>query len=126
MAKLIDKIPKPEKKHIKLLKVEKVIIPHPYCITPRHLTGKSMYLNSETIRDAENTNKAVCDICKNLVRNRKQDKILSFDEHTEEKALFLEVPKGDLNKIKGLGKYLTKIKPVLTQLKISGVAFKQV
>lgn len=51
---------------------------HPYCITPKHLEySNSIYLN---IDKAEKLG-AVCDICKQLVRDRKQDKILSYKEH---------------------------------------------
>ena len=126
MEQLIKKIPKPKVEHIKVLEVKKILLPHPYCITPKHLTGKSMYLNKETIRDAEKSNGAVCDICRQLVKQGKQEKIFSVDEHKEELILFLEVPKGDLNSILGLKEYLLKIKPTLVKLKIDGVAFKQV
>ncbi len=126
MAKLIDQIPKPEKQHIKVLEVKKVMIPHPYCITPRHLTGKSMYLDKNAIKEAEKNNNAVCDICRKLVRDGRQQEVLSFGEHEEQLTLFLEVPKGNLNNIEGLHEYLMKIKPVLVKLKIAGIAFKQV
>jgi hypothetical protein len=125
MNTLIEKIPAPRGEHIKLQKVEKISVPHPYCITPRHLTGKSMYLNHETIRDAEKNHRAVCDICKKLVKMGKQNRVFSVDEHREELTLFLEVPEGDLNAIPGLREYLLKIKPILLDLGISGVAFQQ-
>jgi len=125
MAKLIDQIPKPEKQHIKVLEVKKVMIPHPYCITPRHLTGKSMYLDKNAIKEAEKNNNAVCDICRKLVRDGRQQEVLSFGEYEEQLTLFLEVPKGNLNNIEGLHEYLMKIKPVLVKLKIAGIAFKQ-
>jgi len=126
MEQLIKQIPKPKVEHIKVLEVKKIILPHPYCITPKHLTGKSMYLNKETIRDAEKNNGAVCDICRHLVKQGKQDKVFSIDEHKEQLTLFLEVPKGNLNSILGLKEYLLEIKQTLVKLKIDGVAFKQV
>lgn len=126
MEHLIEKIPKPKVGHIKLLSVDKVMVPHPYCITPKHLTGESMYLNKETIRDAEKKYGAVCDICRHLVKQGKQNVILNFDEHQDSLTLFIEVPKGDLDEVKGLKKYLLEIKPVLRDLGIDGVAFKQV
>jgi hypothetical protein len=126
MEDLIEKIPKPKVGHIKLLSVDKVMVPHPYCITPKHLTGESMYLTKETIREAEKKHGAVCDICRHLVKQGKQNVILNFDEHQDSLTLFIEVPKGDLNEVKGLKKYLLEIKPVLRDLGIEGVAFKQV
>jgi hypothetical protein len=125
MNTLIEKIPAPRGEHIKLQKVEKIHIPHLYCITPKHLTCKSMYLTHDTIRDAEKNHGAECDICKKLVKLGRQARVLSVDEHTEELTLFLEVPEGDLNAIPGLKEYLLKIKPILIELGIGGVAFQQ-
>ena len=126
MDTLSEKIPRPKVEHIKVLEVKKVLVPHPYCITPRHLTGKSMYLDQEAIRDAEKNNGAVCDICKKLVRIGRQTRVFSVDEHSEEMTLFLEVPEGDLNAILGLKEYLLQIKPILIELGVDGVAFQQV
>jgi hypothetical protein len=125
MNTLIEKIPAPRGEHIKLQKVEKIHVPHLYCITPKHLTGKSMYLNHETIRDAEKNNGAVCDICRKLVKMGRQERVLTVDEHREELTIFLEVPAGDLEAIPGLKEYLLKIKPILLELGIGGVAFEQ-
>jgi len=122
---IIHKIPAPKIPHIKLLKVENIFVPHPYCITPRHLTGKSIYLNEKTIRDAEKNNNAVCDICRKLVKTGRQKEIMSFDEHQKALTLFIEVPDNrDLNKIAGLHEYLLKIRPVLLKLGVDGIAFK--
>lgn len=126
MKQLIKQIPKSKVEHIKVLEVKTIPVPHLYCITPKHLTGTSMYLNNETIRDAEKHHGAVCDTCRYLVKHGRQIEILPVDEHRQELTLFLEVPKGDLNAVLGLKEYLLKIKPVLQELKISGVAFKQV
>lgn len=126
MEQLIEQIPKPKGENIKVLEVKEIVVPHMYCITPRHLTGASMYLTEDTIRDAEKNHGAVCDTCRHLVKLGRQQKVLSFDEHRKELTLFLEVPKGDLNSVLGLKEYLLKIKPMLLELKISGVAFKQV
>jgi hypothetical protein len=123
---IMSKIPQPQVKHIKLLKVESVFVPHPYCITPRHLTGKSIYLNEETIRDAEKNNNAVCDICRKLVKAGRQKNIMSFDEHQKALTLFIEVPDNeDLNSVPDLHEYLLKIKPVLIKYGIDGIAFKK-
>ena len=123
---IINKIPAPQIPHVKLLKVENIFVPHPYCITPRHLTGKSMYLNEETIRDAEKNNNAVCDICKKLVNAGRQKKIMFFDEHQRALTLFIEVPDNeDLNAVPGLNEYLLKIKPVLLKFGVDGIAFEK-
>lgn len=123
---IISKIPAPQTPNIKLLKVEDIFVPHPYCITPKHLTGKSMYLNEDTIRDAEKNNNAVCDICKKLVKAGKQKNIMCFDEHQKALTLFIEVPDNkDLNLISGLNEYLLKIKPALLKLGVDGIAFKK-
>jgi len=126
MKQLIKHIPKPEGEHIKVLEVKEITVPHLYCITPKHLTGKSIYLDSKAIRDAEKNHGAVCDTCRDWVKHGRQAEILPYDEHRNELTLFLEVPKGDLNAVLGLKEYLQKIKPVLQELKIDGVAFKQV
>lgn len=125
MKDLMDTIPKPDAEHIRLVSVDKIIVPHPYCITPKHLTGESMYITKDTIRDAEKNHGAVCDICRRLVKQGKQARVLTVDGHQEGLTLFIEVPKGDLNTIVGLRDYLLKIKPVLIDLGIDGVAFKQ-
>ncbi len=124
---LLERIPKPEVAHIKLLKVDKVVTPHPYCITPKHLETGRMYLDKDAIREAEEKYGAVCDICRARVRKGLQDGILTIDEHKQQTVLFLEIAKEEakenLNDVAGLNKYLLKIKPVLTELKIDGVAF---
>ena len=119
MEEEINKIPKPEIPNTRLMKIETIVMPHPYCITPKHLEySDSMYLD---IEGAEKKG-AVCDICKN--KNRKDGtKILSFKEHEQIKTLFIEVPHHDLNKIEGLVDYLNSIKPICAELKIAGFAF---
>ncbi len=123
---IISKIPKPKIPHVKLLSVEDIFIPHLYCITPKHLAGKSMYLNEESIRDAEKNNNAVCAVCRRLVREGKQKNILPFDQHKKTLTLFIQVPDNeDLNSISGLKEYLLKIKPVLIKFGIDGIAFRK-
>jgi len=111
---------------MKLLKIEKIITPHPYMITPKHLETGRMYLDESTLVEAEERHGAQCEICRKRVRAGVQDRVLSVTEHKKQNVLFMEVPKGDLNEIAGLKKYLFKIKPLLEKLKIDGVAFKQV
>lgn len=126
MEYLMDKIPKPEVGHTKLVEIDKIMVHHPYCITARHLTGGSVYITRDTIRDAEKKHGAACDHCRYLVKQGKQPKILTVDEHQNSLTLFLEVPRGDIGSVEGLKEYLRKIKPILTDLKIDGIAFKQV
>jgi len=122
---VVDMIPKPDSPNIRIEKVEDIIVPHPYCITPKHLLPGRMYLDESTIKEAEQQG-AQCDICRVRVKKGLQSSVLSVDEHRKQKTLFLEVPKGDLNSIPGLHEYLLKIKPKLMELKIDGIAFKQV
>lgn len=71
---------------------DSIAIPHPYCITPRHLTGKHMCLGAAEIKEAERDNGARCDICRQLVKDGKQDRVLFYDEH--EQGLLIEVSNG--------------------------------
>lgn len=102
----------------KLDKIEKVAMPHPYCIGPKHLEyADSMYLNAETIEHAERKG-AKCCICK------EQGKNLSFKEHETSLTLFISVQQNrDLNAIPGLHAYLLSIKRAASELGIQGFAF---
>jgi hypothetical protein len=129
------KIPKPDVEHIKILEVKEITVPHPYCITPKHLQfNEGMYLD---IEGAEQRSRemfpndrrkwAVCDICKHEYSKGLRSDILPLSEHKKNVTLFLEVPKTEnLNEVEGLNNYLKTIKPVLEQLHIDGIAFKQV
>jgi hypothetical protein len=104
--------------------VEDIHLPHPYCITPKHLKyADSMFLDKAAITRAEKKG-AQCDICRKLCRKGKQTQILPFSQHEREKLLFIEVDDGsDLNKVKGLHEYLLEIKPLAMELGIGGFAF---
>ena len=111
----------PKDKRFPLVKIEEIWIPHPYCITPKHLQfSEGMYLD---IEGAERKSKeaypndskkwAVCDECKK-----------TKSEHKKMKTLFIEVESNsDLNAVEGLHEYLLKIKPVCEKLGIDGFAF---
>ena len=107
--------------------VDTIGVPHPYCITPKHLSSDRMYLDGEAIREAEEKKGAVCDICRKLRNDGKQDKVLSYDEH--EQALLVECDvdfKGKDGKANPeLQKYLLKIKARAEKDKIAGFAFKK-
>ena len=77
-------------------------VPHPYCITPKHLAlCESGILDEHSIKRAEEKG-ARCDICKGK---------LSFEEHKQALvvAVYDEHEVG-LNEIEGLGEYLESIK----------------
>lgn len=63
--------------------IDTIGVPHPYCITPRHVTWASDHwagiLNKESIIDSEKHGGARCDICEGQ---------LSFEKH--EQALLVE------------------------------------
>lgn len=111
--------------------METIPVPHPYCITPKHLQyGGGMYLDVEGAerrsREAHPNDSrrwAVCDICRK--RNRKTgEPILSFSEHKS--ALLVEVndPR-ELKDIPELKKYLLRIKAQAEKEGYAGFAFKQ-
>lgn len=104
--------------------IDTIGIPHPYCITPKHLEFNEgrMYLDVERAEQISkekyptNINKqAVCDIC------RKDGKeILTFKEHKQ--ALVVEC-KTDIQNNKELKTYLLKIKDLAIKNKFEGFAF---
>jgi len=111
--------PVPEGATFTIQKIEKVTMPHPYCITSKHVVVASDHhsgiLNEAAIEDAEKRG-AHCGMrgCR-----------IPYAEHVTSLTLFVAVPdnNGDLNKITGLGQYLCSIKPTLERLKIEGIAF---
>jgi len=129
ISELIEEIPKPDADlPFSLSHVEKILIPHPYCITPRHVEYASDHfggiLSEEAIREAEREVDAVCGICLKQFREHLIPKILPYDEHKEQVVLFISVPDNDeLEKLDGLQEYLVAIKPKLEELHIDGVAF---
>lgn len=121
IATLEDMPAVPENADFSLAKVEKLSLPHPYCITPRHVAWASDHyggmLSEDAICDAEKHG-ARCEICK--VNNLN----LSYHEHKTNVTLFIKVPQNtDLNAIAGLHTYLYKNKPEFEKLGIQGFAF---
>jgi len=124
----INEIPAPLVSGARLVKIETIAIPHPYCIGAKHVGHASRNFNGmlgiEAIEDAERHG-ITCDICKEMHR-KNGTKILKYAEHEQRKTLFIEVPQNnDLNKINGLVEYLNSIKPICEKLKIDGFAFPQ-
>jgi hypothetical protein len=124
MEKQIDmsKLPQPPQGSVfSLRKVETVSLPHPYCITPKHVAWAADHfggmLSKDAIRDAEKHG-AQCDICR--VRHER----LTIDQHESQMTLFVQVPDNqDLNAIPGLHKYLFENKATFEAAGIQGFAF---
>ncbi len=98
--------------------VDTIGIPHPYCITPKHVAYASDHwggmLGKDAIRESEEHG-ARCDICKGK---------LSFDEHKQ--ALLVQVSDDrELKDIPELKDYLLSIKGMATKDKMEGFAFTQ-
>ena len=113
----------PNSKNNNFYIIDTIGVPHPYCITPKHLEHcGSMYLNGDTIKVAESKG-AVCDICREAVKNGSQADILSYDEH--EQALLVEC-KLEINPMPDeLKTWLVSIKEEAEQNKYAGFAFKK-
>jgi len=101
--------------------VDTIGVPHPYCITPKHLSGNRIVLDADAIRDAERNHGAKCCICHGK---------LSYDQH--ETALLIEVK--DDRDIKEVGsetgpgslhEYLLRIKEAAVKDGYARFAFKQ-
>ena len=122
MAKKIDpkfkKFGKSKKGNFEV--VDSIGVPHPYCITPKHLEyADSMILDAESIKRAESKG-AVCDICRK--RHQKTgEKILSFDEH--EQALVVDCHKDFKENQVELKKFLLSIKDRAVSDGYAGFAF---
>lgn len=114
----------PASEHGNFKVIDTIGIPHPYCITPKHLEYcDSMYLNGDTIKVAEGKG-AVCDICRSLVSTGEQAKILTYDEHEE--ALLVEC-KIEINPTPPeLHQWLLSIKEEAMRNGYDGFAFKKV
>lgn len=113
LADIADRLPPlPDGATFAPVKVERVSIPHPFVITPRHLTGDSMYLNEDTIeRSGAPCGYPGCN--------------LGVREHETLNSLFVEVENNqDLNANTGLHAWLLAIKGI-EGLGIEGFAFPQ-
>lgn len=97
--------------------IDTIGVPHPYCITPRHVGWASDHhsgmLGADAIMDAEKNGHAVCDTCKGK---------LSWEEHKQ--AILIECKK-DIKDNKELKDYLLKIKDKAIKDKFEGFAFKK-
>jgi len=117
--------PVPEGAAFKLVKLEKVPMPHPYCVTGKHVAIASDefsgILSEAAIRAAE-TRGVWCDICVKQVETGKRRQPLSHAEHESPLTLFVAVPQSDdLNAVPGLVTYLNAVKAA--NLGVEGFAF---
>lgn len=113
----IKKYPESSKKSFKV--IDTIGVPHPYCITPKHLKySDGIYLDVE---GAEKKG-AVCDICRERVNKGLQDKILTHDEHKQ--ALLINC-KMSVKDNKELQEYLLSIKEQAEKDNFAGFAFKK-
>ena len=108
----------PEGSVFSLAKVEKVSIPHPYCITARHMeiaSDQFCGMLGEAAIEAAEKQGAHCGM---------QRCNLRYDQHKTSETLFIRVPQNkDLNAVPGLHAYLLLIKDKATELGIEGFAF---
>jgi hypothetical protein len=109
----------PEGSMFSVLGIRGVSMPHPYCITPKHVAWASDHwsgmLSEAAIQDSESKGKARCGMrgCN-----------LGYEEHRVQKTLFIEVPQNrDLNAVPGLHAYLLSIKSTAMQEGVDGFAF---
>ena len=110
-----------ESEHHNFRIIDSIGIPHPYCITVKHLKyNSSIYLN---IEEAESKG-AVCGICKNIHRKHPDKPILSYKEHRE--ALLVECDieiNLDGKTPPELQDYITNIKDIAKKNGYVGFAF---
>jgi len=101
--------------------VDTIGVPHPYCITPKHLQySDSHILDKHSIEHAESKG-AVCDICKKIHNKDYSKPILSFAEHKQ--ALLVACyadPKDNDSEIK---EFLMSLKPICEAEHYAGFAF---
>lgn len=132
MTDELKQIPVPKSKDFKLDSIDNVNHnPHPYCITPKHLSSDRMYLDNDAIKEAEKKG-AHCGMYtspdgKQYVNNDRLGWIpcsIPYDEHTSDKVLFIKaLVNKEVKDLYGLRTYLKRIKPIMKKLKIDGVAF---
>ena len=129
----IKDLPQPKSKDFKLHEITTINHkPHPYCITPKHLLPDEMYLNEQTITEAEKQG-ATCGMYynpqnpKEYANHLKNGFVrcdLPYNEHTSDKVLFIKaLVNKEIKDLTGLQKYLLSIQPILEKNKIDGVAF---
>lgn len=106
--------------------------PHPYCITPRHLTGEGMCLDEAAIKTAEKDHGARCGMyvssdgkqTHNGPKSGYSRCQVPYDEHTSDKVLFVKaLVNKEIKALRGINNYLKSLTPLMEKYKIDGVAF---
>ncbi len=117
----LGKIPQPPiDASFKLIKIEKVSVPHPFCITPAHVAYAADHCGGILSNEAIKRSGAKC----GMKDKRNGRCLLSLDEHETFVTLFIGVPQNkDLNAVDGLHAYLLSIKDEATTLGVQGFAF---
>jgi hypothetical protein len=124
-------------------KLHTVYEPHPYCITASPLATDRMYLDADTIREAEKNHHAKCGMYHNPLDNHQWSNqpprgkatrgfvrcTLPYDEHTTKYALLVDVTnrvseedarKGNADE--GLRAWLKDLVPVMEKHGLVGLA----
>ena len=118
MSDIKGNYPESEQGNFKI--IDTIGVPHPYCITPKHLEySEGIYLD---IEGAERKG-AVCDICRKAVKAGKQGSILTYAEH--EQALLVECKIEIQPCPDELKNWLLSIKEEAEANKYAGFAFKK-
>jgi len=133
MSEDLKKFTPPKSKEYRLEDIQNVNYkPHPYCITPKHLSGDHMYLGEAEIKEAEEKHGAKCGIYvspdgkdwQNSFKSGYHRCEVPYAEHTSDRVLFIKVlVDKEIKDLKGLKTYLKSIAPTMKKLKIDGVAF---
>jgi hypothetical protein len=115
----LSELPQPPDGSVfKLDRIDKLSVPHPYCLTPRHVAYAadqcSGMLTEAAIEGAEKEG-AKCGICKGKYK---------FSEHEVVNSLIITVPQShNLNAVPGLHTYLFENKQRFVDAGIDGFAF---
>ncbi len=99
----------------KLQKIDKIFLPHPYCITSRHVAFASDHRGGMLTAEAIEASGASCGM---------RGCCLPYNKHESAMTLFITVADNkDLNSIPGLHAYLFSNKQKFIDLGIEGFAF---
>jgi len=103
--------------------IDTIGVPHPYCITPKHVKVASDeffgILGKEAIKKAEEKG-VYCDICKKAVREGKQAEVLKYNEHKQALVIKCHI---EAKENKELHEYLLKIKSKAEKEGFEGFVF---
>lgn len=120
---ILSQLPAPPE-GLRLMKVEKLFLPHPYCIGAKHVAHAADHfsgmLGEAAIADGEKQG-IICETCK------ARGEHLSYKDHETSLTLFVEIPPiprlEHLKDVPGLHEYLLSIKEQAERLGIQGFAF---